>query len=56
MLKYEVLALSLTLLIGLAIVTWITWIPVKRVSMVEFEVQQFRREMREWESGNSDDR
>lgn len=48
--------MALVLLGGVAVVTWLTWIPVKQLASVEWQVAEFNRQVREWESANPDDR
>lgn len=45
-----IIYLALLVLIALAVVAWLSWRPVARLNTVEFQVQEFNRQMRQWES------
>lgn len=50
--EYLILYLSLLALVLLGVVTWLVWQPVKRLSLIELQVQEFRQQVRDWESAN----
>lgn len=47
-----ILTMAAALIILLALMAWLMWEPVKQVSTIELEVQEFRRAIRDWENAD----
>lgn len=45
-----VIYLALLLLLALAVAAWVSWRPVAQLYSVEWQIQEFNRQVREWES------
>lgn len=47
--QIAVLALAIVILVALWAIAWLVWQPVKQLSTIELQVQEFNRQVGDWE-------